>query len=194
MSRAEFLRGDDCRCRRGRLPARSATLGGAEPKTVATVTAEDLATGKVIVIGKLGVPLTTMRTIRGTWQPPPRGEHPLKDASLLFHVTHVDGKPLDEPVDFHRALVNVSYPLPDDGKVNEAKDPVPEKGETWEIRGYETGRFQGRPAQFNEELNFPPSQLAVWHRPFVTTVEGILPKPAQPADRGNARPVKPTKR
>src|SRR5260370_29323809 len=76
-------------------------IEGAEHEGIVKISADDLASGKVVVIGRLGAPLKTMITVRGTWQHPPRAAQPVKDFGLRFHVTHVNGSALTEPVDFH---------------------------------------------------------------------------------------------
>jgi len=57
--------------------------------------------------------------------------------------------------------------------------PDPGDGEVWEFRGFESGRFLGTPAEFEERLKLPTSAVPVWHRgEFVTHLEGIFARPA----------------
>jgi hypothetical protein len=149
------------------------------------VTAADLASGKVVVIGRLGVPLKTMTTVRGTWQYPNRGtvRQALKPSNIKFDVTHVNGKKLENSVQFDRALVYVEYPLDGDDSDSNRNVPTPVEGDTWEIRAYETGAFRGRPDEFAKALGAPPDNSRSgpdWGSPFLVEVHGILQRPATP--------------
>lgn len=79
----------------------------------------------MVVIGRLGHPLETMLAIRGTWQ---RGRSP-KDSGASFHVTHVNGKAIAEPVVFHQTLVQAR-----DKDDDRETYPTPPIGQSWEIR------------------------------------------------------------
>jgi hypothetical protein len=173
---------------------------GAEPEAVAKVTADDLASGKVVVVGRLGIPLKTMMTIRGVWKYPPRGKHPTKTFELSFHVTHVNDHALDEPITFYRAVVHVTYPLPREGGDKKNAEPTPSEGDVWEIRAYETGGFRWRPAEFAKELGAPPdesSAWAEWESPFLVELHGIMQRPgaaSKTSERGKGRDGKTPKR
>lgn len=145
-----------------------------ELEDVVTVSADDLDSGKVVVIGRLGSPLETMLTIRGTW----RQSRMAKDSGLVFHVTHVNGKALDEPVLFHRTLMHVTYPFVSDQDGSREDGPTPSAGEQWEIRAYETGRFSGNPGAYQKELTgFAYIQaVPAWWRHFQTDLHGIMQK------------------
>jgi hypothetical protein len=144
-----------------------------EPEGVIKVTAADLASGKVVVVGKLGMPLNTMTTIRGTWQ----RSRSYKDAGPWLHVTHVDGKALGKPVEFHRALVKVAF---DD---DDAASVKPSDGETWEIQGYETGKFRS-----NQDAT---RQAPIWaDGHFLSELVGTISRPnksTKKADQGKPR-------
>lgn len=144
------------------------------------VSADDLNSGKAVILGRLAIPLKTMATIRGVWKFPPRGEFPAKDGSPTFHVTHVDGDLVKQPATFHRALVRMSSPRSEkDVEGEEIERPNPADGEVWEFRGFESGRFFGTPAEFEERLKLPTSAAPVWQRgEFVTHLEGIFARPA----------------
>jgi hypothetical protein len=156
-------------------------LAGDEARKAVTISVDDLNSGKVVVVGRLGIPLKTIATLRGTWRFPDQSNGPTKDYSLSLHVSHVDGKALTEPVKFHSAIVEIDYPRLWDADDTSSKQPKPANGETWEFRGYETGGFRGRPAQFEKELRLPLSASGVWERSFLTELNGILPKPDKPA-------------
>jgi hypothetical protein len=149
-----------------------------EPERVIKVTAADLGAGRVIVIGRLGIPLRTMASVRGKWKPSDSD----KDPGLRFFVSHVNHKALTEPVEFHRALVEV---LKVDGQNRE--EMKPSAGEEWELRAFETGGFRGQPGEYWEELGGGTPQYPIWFKDqFVTTLDGILQSPGKP-------PQKPTR-
>lgn len=153
----------------------------AEPQEIVKVSADDLASGKAIVIGRLGIPLKTMMTVRGIWMYKPPGEFPRKPTRYPpFHVTHVNGKKLEKPVEFYGDLVHVTYPLPWDDSDKESKEPTPSDGDIWELRVYETGKFRLRPPEFATELGEPPDSLyslPEWESPFLVELHGIMQRP-----------------
>jgi hypothetical protein len=156
---------------------------GAEPRDVVKITADDLASGKVVVIGKLGVPLRQMMSIRGTWRNPPVGETATQVSELLFHVTHIDGKALGEPIDFGQKNVDVTYPLPWDGDDEKARGPTPLNGAAWEIRGYESFVSPDHPPRFDKERNVPFGQTGPRARPFDTELHAIIPRAKKAAKK-----------
>lgn len=133
---------------------------------VVPVSADDLDSGTMVVIGRLGRPLNTMLTIRGVWD----WSRMPKDSGLVFRVTHVNGEALDEPVIFHQTLVHVRHR----GDKLE-NDPVSSIAQSWEIRAYETGGFSGNPAEYQMELSGLPYVEAepAWSRNFQTELHGI---------------------
>lgn len=132
-----------------------------DPPAVRRISADELTSGKAVVIGRLGVPLMTAVTIRGTWHRPA----PLsKDNDLRFHVEEVDGKALDEPVRFYQAVVSISK---DYREQSEGKLLKPRDGETWELIVEELGRFHPQPD--------PTVQQAIWSAGcFHTELSGVL--------------------
>jgi len=144
-----------------------------------TVTAEDLATGKVIVIGRLGLPLRTMTTIRGTWRYPDQSKGATKEYALRLHVTHVDGKPLGAPVEFGIDEVRVRSRV---GLGSTERSASAVDGAELELRAYEIGQFHGAPGAYWRELGSPLVPAAsVYSRPFMTELHGIVPPNAPPA-------------
>jgi hypothetical protein len=89
----------------------------------------------LILIGRLKKPLGTLMTIRGKWSYPDTN---VKDYSLRFTVTQVDGEMLKEPLEFNvRQLTVVT-------KVGSPAIPPYERhkelvGVEWTLRAYETG-------------------------------------------------------
>lgn len=145
-----------------------------ELEDVVAVSVDGLDSGKVVVIGRLGSPLETMLTIRGTW----KQSRMAKDSGPVFHVTHVNGKAFDEPVIFHRTLVRVRFSFAFDKNDSRNDGPTPSAGQSWEIRAYETGGFSGNPAEYQKELSGLPYRQAVtpWWRHFQTDLRGIMQK------------------
>lgn len=154
--------------------------GKAQPPRL-KVSAEDLNSGKGVVIGSLQLPLQTMATIRGVWRFPPRGDVPAKDGSPTFHVTHINGALVKQPATFHRNLVRMSRPRSEKDIEDEAPErPNPRDSEVLEFRGFESGGFFGMPGEFQERLGMPTSAAPTWQRgEFVTHLEGIFAKPAR---------------
>jgi len=139
---------------------------------VVAVSSDDLESGKVVVIGRLGSPLKTLLTIRGTWQ----RNRMSKDYGPSFHVTHVNGKALDKPVIFYQVLVHVSYPRPWDEHDESKNRPEPCAGQSWEIRAYETGGFVDSPGEYKEELGklLPYLEEATVWRNFKVELHGVM--------------------
>ncbi len=54
----------------------------------------------------------------------------------------------------------------------------PGAGETWEFRGFESGRFRGRPVQYYFEVGMGP---VTGHTGFTTELEGFMPVPDKAA-------------
>jgi hypothetical protein len=157
-------------CLRGRFG-----IAASGPEDVVRVSADDLESGKVVVIGHLGSPLKTLLTIRGTWQ----HNRMSKDYGPSFDVTHVNGKALDKPVIFDRVLVHVSYPRPWDEEDESKNSPTPSNGQSWEIRAYETGGFVDSPAEYKKELGMRLpylEQATVW-RNFKVELHGVMRRP-----------------
>ncbi|MGQ0634981.1 MAG: hypothetical protein ACT4QC_10245 [Planctomycetaceae bacterium] len=167
------------------VPRREST--GDEPKPVVTVSADDLGSGKVVVIGRLGQPLHMMMSIRGTWESPSRKSGlPTKDGRLEFLVAEVNGKALDQPVAFHEEVVEVVY-RKSDGKAYREK-PTPKDRVTWELRAFESGDFRIIPGAYWDDLWGETAgevvrapAAPVYHRDrFVRRLVGVLVKSEPP--------------
>jgi hypothetical protein len=110
-------------------------IGGESP--VRKVLATEIG-ARVQIIGRLGHPLGTFVTLRGTWRFPKEWA---KDMAASFTVSSVDGKLLREPVEF----VAPEFFHPVMRHVQEIPEDVERGEEFWEVRGYETGEFLGTP-------------------------------------------------
>jgi len=141
---------------------------GKEAAQVTKVSVTDIGK-KVIIIGRLGEPLREIMSVQGRWAYPDQSQGSTKDYSLLFHVTHVKGRQLDQPVVFatvHAVTERRGAPQPQEVK--------PREGETWELRAYETGGYCGEPDDYWKEYGGRPVQYSEWGWGFVTTLEGVL--------------------
>ena len=123
----------------------------------------------LILIGRLKKPLGTLMTIRGKWSYP---DGRVKDYSLRFTVTHVDGQELPEPVEFNVAQLKVvtkagSNAIP---SYESHKQLV---GVEWTLRAYETGSLYvvSEEAYRNEPT---PSALPYWFDRFTPEINGVL--------------------
>lgn len=126
------------------------------------VSIEDLGT-KIEVVGRLDLPLHTLTTIDGHWERP---NPPGKDDSLYFVVTKVNEHALPESVKIHRVDVVDS----------EDKRVEPVEGESWSIRGYESGTLD-MTAPHAYEIRKNQLGLvgrASWSRFCTSKVRGIL--------------------
>ncbi|HUP77371.1 MAG TPA: hypothetical protein VM260_02340, partial [Pirellula sp.] len=116
------------------------------PKTSSQVHVNDIGT-EIELVGRLGRPLGTMVTIAGTWAYPDQSKGPTKVYDLQFTIASVDGTPLATPLTldvWSMDVLNV-----------DKKSAIPKHaqhstidGESWTIRGYETGRFSKTPAEY----------------------------------------------
>ena len=106
---------------------------------VQKVLAADIGT-RVQIIGRLGYPLGELLTIRGTWHFP---EALLKDMSSSFRVLSVNGKRLNEPVEF----VSMRSFHPVTIELQQIPEDIERGEEVWEVRGCETGEYLGTPAE-----------------------------------------------
>lgn len=128
---------------------------------------------RVQIVGKLGQPLGHIVTVRGKWTTP----FPSKPGLLpVFVVTHVDGRLIDPSAEFD--VVEAVL-----GK--EAAVVTRVAGEEWELRGVETGGFEGFSDQVWEELG---QQVAARPpRGFLTRFCYVKAKPisaSKPIGRG----------
>lgn len=124
------------------------------------------------LVGRLGKPLGTWVTIQGEWTLPKKV---VKDYSLRFTVTHVDGAKLEQPVEFNVAQVSV---------VNSRGESVIPKrenqkqfdGQSWKLKAYETGRFHITPPEYLKAIGIQPGSMGEAHyiRPFTSEIDGVL--------------------
>jgi hypothetical protein len=123
----------------------SAILRGAEPQSdKVTVSCAEIP-DKVQILGYTGHAIGELITVRGKWR-----TELSKPMAPIFVVNEVNGKPLATPVEF----VNIE-PLTDQVPT------VPNTDEhEWELRGVETGGFQGYSDAVWRELGKKPAQRA----------------------------------
>lgn len=125
------------------------------------------------LVGRLGKPLGTWVTIKGTWALP---KNVAKDYSLRFTVTHVNGMKLPSPVEFNIGQVRAVD--------RHGKDVLPDFKEqrkldrrTWTLKGYETGRLNIQtPPEYFKTMGREPQavQKPYWTSPFASEIDGIL--------------------
>lgn len=87
--------------------------------------------------GKLGLPLGRLTTIQGRCVESGNTKENLDRSA--FRIERIDGKPLDRPVE----LLVESFGLRDDNSLK--------IGQSYELRGYEHGRFHGVPHDAYQE-------------------------------------------
>lgn len=113
---------------------------------------------RVGIVGNLGKPLGDFLTIRGHWDDATHGLS--KGENWEFVVTAVGGMELETPERFGWYFVRY-YQDPDGlsdplarptGMVNRVPLVVSDSA-TWELRGYESGRFDGHPDDYGDELH-----------------------------------------
>ncbi len=109
----------------------------------------DLPT-KVQIIGRLGYPLGTYLVIRGSWAKEDQ-RLPSKTARgpWSFHVTHINGNPVNGDVRFDRI-----------DSFGDSEEAEKVDGRIWELRGFETGGFMYTPGEVVKEMFkvMPPFQ------------------------------------
>ena len=116
-------------------------IGHAENTGTHRVSVEDVGT-RLILIGRLGKPLGEKFEIRGYWHFPSNIH--VKDYSLRFTVTFIDGKSIEKPIEFNYAQLRFM-----DSEHNDVIPPRAEHakldGEQWTLIAYETGQIRIRP-------------------------------------------------
>lgn len=125
------------------------------------------------LIGRLGKPLGSWVTIKGTWALP---KNVAKDYSLRFTATHVNGMKLPSPVEFNIGQVRAVD--------RHGKDVLPDfkeqrklDGRTWTLKGYETGRLDIQtPPEYFKAIGRERQavQKPYWTRPFISEFNGVL--------------------
>lgn len=127
---------------------------------------------RLLLIGPLGEPLGTLMTIKGTWNYP---DSLVKDGSLRFRVTHVNAKKLESEVELNIAQVkatdrNGNLAIP---KNERSRSLV---GVSWTVRGYESGRFNGKPEGFWKETDSGPAASPYWFDIFTSELICVVQK------------------
>ncbi len=129
------------------------------------VKVDDIGTA-VSLTGRLGEPLGSMLTVSGTWGYPSLR---VKDYSVRFSVTSVNGKQLARPVMFPVHAVHVSKDgvsaVPPHARHKELD------GVTWSLRAYETGRFTTVPAEYWRERGAP---AMIYQPAFASELVGFV--------------------
>lgn len=135
------------------------------------VSVEDLGK-KADIIGRLGQPLGTWVTIKGTWALPKKV---VKDYSLRFTATHVNGMKLPSPVEFNIGQIRAVD--------RHGKDVLPNfegqrklDGRTWTLKAYETGELHITPPEYYEAIGTVPGsrQEPYYFRKFMSRIDGVL--------------------
>jgi hypothetical protein len=140
---------------------------GQQPK--ATVSVDDVGK-RITLIGRLGEPLGTMIEVQGTWKYP---RELIKDNSLRFEVTRVNGKELAKPVELNVAQIKAVT------KRNENAIPPYEEhkrleGVRWTMRAFETGRDNSIPLDYMKESGQGVGAVPYWFEPFTSELVGIV--------------------
>jgi hypothetical protein len=151
----------------GVAPSAAAKDGGGKLR----VSVDDL--GKTAeLVGRLGKPLGTWVMIKGKWALPVSREKP---SGLKFTVTHVSDTKLEKPVEFDVALVNVVDRRGNDATPN-WEDRNKFDGQTWTLKGYETGEFHITPPEYYREIGSAPGLMAKpdYLRAFTSRIDGVL--------------------
>lgn len=104
------------------------------------------------IIGYLGHPLGEIIEIRGEWR-----THFFKGSfdELRLHVTDVNGRELDQPIEFDGDIEKV------DGAANRGPIPGRAAGDIWEMRGLEIGDTWRVPGQAYAEASGPEGEWQV---------------------------------
>lgn len=145
----------------------TASALGAEKARPVEVSVDEIDKG-LVLIGRLGKPLGTLMTVKGKWSYP---EEPVKDGSLRFTVSHVDGKELGKPVELNVKQLDVvtkkgSKAIPSyDGHARLA-------GKEWTLRAYETGSIEIMPEGYFNET--PAFARPYYFRDFTSKLTGVL--------------------
>lgn len=125
---------------------------------------KDIRDGNIVVVGLLGHPMYEMMTLRGVWRElPDPGETDLSDKSGMgLFVTHVNGRQLPAQVAFPTDFVDAV-----DRREQEVSGRV---GDAWELRGYESCAFLGRPEEYRKELGYKARQQALGLAPRLNVI------------------------
>lgn len=146
---------------------------GEDQSPPASVSVDDIGR-KVTLVGRLGQPLGTMMTIQGHWAYPDASKGPAKDNSIRFTVSHVNGKPLSELVEFDVAQVRAVSAEGDSAIPEQADHRDSLGGVSWTLRGFETGRFDRIPDGYWKELGTGWPALPYYVRTFTSELVGVV--------------------
>lgn len=131
----------------------------------------------VVPVGRFGLPLGEIMTIRGTWTLP---SGPVKDSSLRFFVKEVNGKKLDHEVELSLEQFETEVGSRRDVTLPAWEDRKTLDGHTWTLRGYEKGYIDDNicMARFDHsgDEDFHPIQMPVWTRTFTSEFVGVRVK------------------
>lgn len=97
---------------------------------------------KVIIEGSLGKPLGTVCDVVGRWHNPPPTES--KQHALRFIIKDINGVVIEDEILFDKELI--------ESATNQVSMPRPRNGDTWRLRGFETGGIVGFPREVWKEL------------------------------------------
>lgn len=124
------------------------------------------------LIGRLGKPLGTWMTIKGKWALP---KEVVKDFSLRFTVTHMNGEKLEEPIEFRLDQIR-AVDRRGNSVMPEFKDRNRFDGRTWTLTAYETGRIHVTPPEYYKAIGIEPGsvQEPPRTRPITSEIHGVL--------------------
>ena len=135
------------------VPYARGQVGGKEP--MQRVLATDIGS-RVLIIGRLGLPLGEVVTVVGEWSrpkvPKPAVDDPnVRDLGAKYdvlglNITTVNNKRLDTSARFEWPGFSSLYPA-------ENRADEPKEGDVWEVRGIEVGRYYGIPPAAAVELH-----------------------------------------
>ncbi|HUY90676.1 MAG TPA: hypothetical protein VMV10_18215 [Pirellulales bacterium] len=124
------------------------------------------------LIGRLGKPLGTWVTVKGKWALPKKV---VKDFSLRFTVTHVNGAKLEKAVEFHVTQIMAV------DRRGKSIMPKPENrrkldGQTWTLNAYETGEFHITPPEYYRAVGIVPGSMQepYYFDTFTSKIDGVL--------------------
>lgn len=123
----------------------------------------------LILIGRLKKPLGTLLTVRGKWSYP---HSRVKDYSLRFTVTHLDGQKLRDPIEYNVSQLMV---VTKDGSpaIPPRKRHEQLVGVEWTLRAYETGFLHiVSPEAFQNDP--VPGGLPYYFDTFTSEINGVL--------------------
>jgi hypothetical protein len=125
--------------------------GAKRPTEPIKINAEDLCSGKYVIIGRLGKPCGELSNIRGVWS---GRDESTKEGWRSLRITHIDDK---EIVGNHQVVISEKYVQPTS---HSKKNWPPQQGK-YEGRVYERcGYLFGKPAEVERILDEPSVQTS----------------------------------